>query len=110
LHDDIRIRIRILSRILTSDKWIRIREAQKHVDPVDPNPDSDPEHCFEATKKGKTIFPLLLCCCWIQDPGWIKVKGRIRDYHPYPPTLRITPQKRALCFRKETKNTPQNEH
>ena len=31
------------SRIHTSDKWIRIREAQKHVDPVDP--DSDPEHC-----------------------------------------------------------------
>jgi hypothetical protein len=30
-------------RIHTSDKWIRIREAQKHVDPVDP--DSDPEHC-----------------------------------------------------------------
>jgi hypothetical protein len=23
-------------RIHTSDKWIRIREAQKHVDPVDP--------------------------------------------------------------------------
>ena len=32
-------------RIHTSDKWIRIREAQKHVDPVDP--DSDPEHCWE---------------------------------------------------------------
>jgi hypothetical protein len=32
LHDDRRIRIH------TSDKWIRIREAQKHVDPVDPDP------------------------------------------------------------------------
>jgi hypothetical protein len=30
-------------QIHTSDLWIRIREAQKHVDPVDP--DSDPEHC-----------------------------------------------------------------
>jgi hypothetical protein len=36
LLDDRRIRIR--SRIDTSDQWIRIRvrEAQKHVDPVDP--------------------------------------------------------------------------
>jgi hypothetical protein len=51
LHDDrrirIRSRIRIQSRIRihTSDYWIRIRiqEAQKHVDPVDP----DPQHwCF----------------------------------------------------------------
>jgi hypothetical protein len=32
LHDDRRIRI----RIHTSDQWIRIQEAQKHVDPVDP--------------------------------------------------------------------------
>jgi hypothetical protein len=37
LLDDRRIRI----RIHTYD-WIRIREAKKHVDPVDP--DSDPEH------------------------------------------------------------------
>jgi hypothetical protein len=35
LLDDIRIRIRI------SDKWIRIREAQKHMDPTDP----DPHYC-----------------------------------------------------------------
>ncbi len=26
------------SRIRTSDLWIRIREAQKHADPVDPDP------------------------------------------------------------------------
>jgi hypothetical protein len=41
LHDDKRIRIRIQSRIRirihTSDQWIRIREAQKRVDP-------DPQH------------------------------------------------------------------
>jgi hypothetical protein len=33
-----------------------------------------------TTKKtGQQIFPhpLLLHCCWIRDPGWIKV--RIRD-------------------------------
>jgi len=46
LHDDRRIRIRIHSRIRihTSDLSIRIqiREAQKHVDPVDPDP--DPQH------------------------------------------------------------------
>jgi hypothetical protein len=35
LLDDRRIRIRI------SDLWGRIREAQKHMDPTDP----DPRHC-----------------------------------------------------------------
>jgi hypothetical protein len=25
-------------------RWIRIRESQKHVDPVDP----DPQHCFKV--------------------------------------------------------------
>ncbi len=35
MFDGRRIRIHI------SDQWIRIREAQKHVDPVNP----DPEHC-----------------------------------------------------------------
>jgi hypothetical protein len=35
-------RIRIRIRIHTSDYWIRIREPQKNLDPVDP----DPEHCF----------------------------------------------------------------
>jgi hypothetical protein len=29
-------------RMHTSDEWIRIREAQKHVDPV------DPEHCLKV--------------------------------------------------------------
>jgi hypothetical protein len=29
---------------LLNDRRIRIREAQQHVDPVDPDPDSDPEH------------------------------------------------------------------
>jgi hypothetical protein len=31
-----------------SDKWnlIRIRDAQKHVDPVDPDSDPDPQHCL----------------------------------------------------------------
>jgi hypothetical protein len=46
LHDDRRIRI----RIHTSDEWIRIREAQKHVDPVDPDSDPDPQHCFKDKK------------------------------------------------------------
>ncbi len=37
---DRRIRIRGQSRIRihTSDEWIRIREVQKQMDPVDPNP------------------------------------------------------------------------
>ncbi len=38
---------------------------------------------FVATKKGKTtnFFAFLFCCCcWIRDPGWIKI--RIREKHP----------------------------
>jgi hypothetical protein len=40
--------IQIRIRIHTSDWLIRIRiqEAQKHVDPVDPDPYSDPQHCM----------------------------------------------------------------
>jgi hypothetical protein len=43
-------------RIHTSDYWIRIREAQKHVDPVDPDP--DPQHwkaelCRSGNQGGK---------------------------------------------------------
>jgi hypothetical protein len=34
---------------LTSGSLIRIREAQKHVDPVDP----DPQHCYTAIKKAR---------------------------------------------------------
>jgi hypothetical protein len=36
---------------LLNGRRIRIREAQKHVDPVDPDPDwdPDPEHCFSLT-------------------------------------------------------------
>ena len=35
-------------RIHTSDQWIRIRmrEVQKHVDPVDPGSNPDTEHWF----------------------------------------------------------------
>jgi hypothetical protein len=44
LLDDIRIRSRIQIRIRTSDSWIwmQIREAQKHMDPTDP----DLQQCF----------------------------------------------------------------
>ncbi len=42
LLDDSRIRIRIW--IHNCDKWIRIREAQKHVDP-------DPEHWWHVSKQ-----------------------------------------------------------
>jgi hypothetical protein len=44
--DDRRIRIRIHS----SDLWIRIREAQKHMASTDPDSDEDldPQHCFLA--------------------------------------------------------------
>ncbi len=44
LLDDRRIRIQIRTRIRNSDQWIRmrIREAQKHMDPADP----DLQHCL----------------------------------------------------------------
>jgi hypothetical protein len=34
------------SLILLSDR--RIREAQKHMDPTDPDSDPDPQHCFRV--------------------------------------------------------------
>jgi hypothetical protein len=37
---------------------IRIREAQKHVDPVDP--DSDPEHCFSGNFSYIYDFPAII--------------------------------------------------
>jgi hypothetical protein len=40
-HKTAEIKIFLLNFL--NDRRIRIREAQKHVDPVDP--DSDPEHC-----------------------------------------------------------------
>jgi hypothetical protein len=40
LHDDRRIRI-------------RIREAKKHMDPVDPDSDSDPEHWKTGNKRSR---------------------------------------------------------
>ncbi len=45
LLDERRIRIQILTRIRNSDQWIRmrIREAQIHMDPTDPDPDTDPD-------------------------------------------------------------------
>jgi hypothetical protein len=50
LLSDRRIQIRIRSqiRIHTSEWWIRIRiqEAQKHVDPVDPDPQHSSKICF----------------------------------------------------------------
>ncbi len=48
LLDDRRIRIRI------SDKWIRIREAQKHMDP--PPMDPDPQHWLQLFNYHKIKF------------------------------------------------------
>ncbi len=54
---------RIRNRIHTSDYWIRIRiqEAQKHEDPVDPDPDSDPypQHCLKMEFVGDLDSELL---------------------------------------------------
>jgi len=47
LLDNIRIRIRICISVL----WIRIREAQKHMDPKDP----DPQHWFNPDRKCRSI-------------------------------------------------------
>jgi hypothetical protein len=65
LHDDRRIRIRIQSRIR-----IRIREAQKHVDPVDP--DSDPQHCCFLYVPGGSVR-----CAVRSAPTWLCTWGAI---------------------------------
>jgi hypothetical protein len=41
------------------------------------------------------FFPLLFwCCCWIRDPGWIKI--RIRDNHPGSATLQKINEKEVF--------------
>jgi hypothetical protein len=47
LLDDRRIPI----RIRVSDQWIRILQAQKHMDPTDPDSDSDSQHREVRTDK-----------------------------------------------------------
>jgi hypothetical protein len=50
LLDDRRIWISI------SDLWIRIRVAQKHMDPTDPDFDPDPQHWFVVKRVNFFIF------------------------------------------------------
>ncbi len=45
MRNDRRIRSRIRIRVHTSDR-IRIQQAQKHLDPVDPDSDPDLQHWF----------------------------------------------------------------
>ncbi len=53
-------------RIFTSDYWIQIQEAKKHVAPVDPDPDldPDPQHCFKPviSKRWTDCVTLKLIC------------------------------------------------
>ncbi len=37
---------------------IRTQEAQKHMDPVDPDPDSDPQHCGKPYSGGFLLYSL----------------------------------------------------
>ncbi len=39
----------------------------------------------KGTGRTTKCFPFLFCCCWIWDPGWIKI--RIRDKYPGSATL-----------------------
>ncbi len=43
--------------------WIRIREAPKHADPVDPEPVPDPQHCPRGQKVRRWIW----CACSQQN-------------------------------------------
>ncbi len=65
-------RIRSWIRIRTSDLWIRNREAQKHADPADP----DPQHC----RRGKffNIFSSPSCfkCYEEADNGLVLLSWR----------------------------------
>jgi hypothetical protein len=52
---------RIRIRIRLCDYWIRIREAQKHMDPMDPDPDSDPQN-WQIHSSYFLLYCFLLCC------------------------------------------------
>ncbi len=58
---------RIYIRIHTSEWWIRIQEAQKHVDPVDSDPGSDPQHCICVWDKLRYIHEELRS---VVNPEW----------------------------------------
>jgi hypothetical protein len=56
------------------DYWIRIRKAQKHVDP-DPAP--DPEHCFSCSKIGTSSVKYQLCLFpQLDEVRWFLLKGK----------------------------------
>ncbi len=82
LLNDRSIRSRI--RIHTSDLWIRIRiqEAQKHVDPVDP----DPQHCIVHCYKASPIkLESRTTCCPRSSPNsraWLTVSTSSGLKHP----------------------------
>jgi hypothetical protein len=63
LHDDRRIRIH------TSDNWIWIREAQKQVDAVDPNSDSDLQHWYKDDILLSDLASALEEECVVLEPG-----------------------------------------
>jgi hypothetical protein len=44
---------------LPNERRIRIQEAQKHADPVDPDSDPDPQHCLEE-EQWRPLLLLLL--------------------------------------------------
>jgi hypothetical protein len=52
-------RSKVFLLFLLGDRRIRIQEAQKHVDPVDPDPDSDPQHCLLPTDNQQELKKLL---------------------------------------------------
>ncbi len=73
----------------TYDKRIRIREAQNHVDPVDPDPDSD-QKTAEKASSSKAVFRIL--SVFVADPDhWIN------DPDQDPTALKGNPQDLKHC-------------
>jgi hypothetical protein len=62
---------------LHDDRRIRIREAKKHVDPVYPDSDPDPEHCFLL---GRMSGPARQCCVF----GFGRIRIIVMDLDPGP--------------------------
>ncbi len=63
-------------RIHTSDLWIRILESQKHVDPV--NPDPDPQHWQKEKNPGEKQQKAVRG--GENDSGVGKEEGKVSEY------------------------------
>jgi hypothetical protein len=79
----IQFKSRVFLLFLLNDRRIRIQEAQKHVNPLDPDPDSDPQHCqlpnFPPAFSQSSLFSLLAVLPGKHEEGEKDVDEREED-------------------------------